>query len=108
MDLIKLSGYNEELEKKFKVKRDRYSGISAVECEKKDLKKCFKYLEDASFFSTTIRLKIKEHKKEVVMHRNNFSGRKYIDESKSSMWDDDYPQRWNDERLFNEICEIIR
>lgn len=107
MNLTELTGYNKLFEEKFNIKRDYSNGISSVECEKKELKKCLKYLEDAAFFPTEIKLKIKEHKECIIMCRNNFSGRKYIDETKSNMYDEDYPQEWNDNRLFKEICEII-
>lgn len=107
MKIEEIFGYDPILEKKFKVVRGEYLGIIKIYCKKQDLNQCLDYVEESAFFPNTIKLFIHSITGYILITRDNFSGRKYIDESKSSMYDDNYPQKWNDKRLVKEIREII-
>lgn len=98
----------ELLESKFKVKRNNIGAICAVVCKRKDLRTCLKYINEVSPFSERIRLKITNRKIEIIIYRNSFSGRAYIDENKSHWWNDEnYPYQFNDNRIFHEILDIL-
>lgn len=100
-----VSNYNKESETKFKVERDYYLGISKIICDKQDLIECLDYIQASAFFPIEIKLLIDTT--QIILNRHNYSGRKYIDETKSNMYDENYPQKWNDVRLYNEIIEIL-
>ena len=100
-----VSNYNKESETKFKVERDYYLGISKIICDKQDLIECLDYIQASAFFPTEIKLLI--NTTQIILNRHNYSGRKYIDETKSNMYDENYPQKQNDVKLYNEIIEIL-
>ncbi|OED34233.1 hypothetical protein AB832_07705 [Flavobacteriaceae bacterium (ex Bugula neritina AB1)] len=91
-------------ENKFDVKRNDLWEIVSISCAKEDLKTCLRYIENYGFMPAYVKLKINSNN--FVLTRNGYSGR--ISVNGVALGGENYPQSYNDVRVFNAITKQLK